>query len=1736
MLSYPQSRRNILFRRVPLSFNGGYGATSFSLDETRRSVLHSYRADGSALNTPTLWPSKPCDGQQPASTQHTEDNITYQAYLPPPGHNGALGAGTVNGYFANRTVQLGAQLNPAVVHLRDDERQIANPTWPDSTGYDMAMEALGGSGPAPLGARRNPTVVRPRSDEWDRIGDGGPAAEVQSRREVSGSPQAETRHFARDSLMPTQGAERAEHEAIHPQGVPHSDMSDGECPNSPSLEEMLAQLDRDDQLEREKQTCAEQQSTLTGLIAHRAVPIAGARRRLQTRQRVSRAYIRVATLNMDGRTHGSATDPDLRDKWSQVNDMMRDDRIGILALQETHLSPEKLVEVQKNRPRLKILGSAHANATNTAGVALVLNRQLVEAADETPSWEIVPGRVLAARVSWHGQKLSILAVYGPNDRDGSAELWSQILDWLQAPACPITNVDILLGDMNFVEDEIDRQPMHFSRVDDAATKFCALREYCHLVDGWRRRNPGVLEFTWRRRQHSQRSRLDRIYLSNHWADSERNWQVKSAITGTDHYMVSVDLTDHQGPKVGEGRYAIPNNVIDSREFLISLKPILQRFEKENRCRLARSDADNVQLTWARAKTDIVALARRVGRKLGGIVNRRLTELNSERRELQNRSRESSDEASRSIEQVEAEIEEQRAKLSRRRGDNLRAAAWIQHDAQTKEMYRQVRLVGPKARLKSMRLPSENGIPQRWTEDSAKMSEIFRDHYDSVQARDLTVDPIEREEAIREALESAEVRGVATAADCSSLSAKTSRELVEIALRESASGTAPGIDGIPYELWKLIARLHLQTTGTPEPWPDIIGILTDVFNDVETYGVHPDSQFHRGWLCPLFKKGNTDDPANYRPITLLNSDYKILSKSLAIRLAKVAPSLIHKDQAGFMPGRSIYDQCKLARLMVSWGEAMQQNGAIVCLDQEKAYDRIRHDYLERALKAYGVPDAFVLTVKRLYSGAATTVIVNGMLSSDLLVTRKVRQGDPLSCLLFNLAIEPLASMLRTSNIHGFCLPESTRRLVVSLFADDTCVFLSDRDDPRKLRKVLATWCLASGAKFNEKKTEVVPIGTPEYRESVTTERRLYPLALRFEQSVKIAKDGEAVRLLGTYIGNRIDQQGPWRTVLDSVRASVELWKPKNLTMTGRTMVIQSIIGGKSQYLATVQGMPKSIELELTSIIGEFLWDNNGERKRAAVNSHMMSLPVHQGGKALLLPGLRNTAIQIGLWFRKLMQPAGQRPVWVEIALDLMRREISTNTATEREIARVALVNPFLQQWRPKRGSVPPDLQRLLNAVASVGYELDAPEIPQEVRLRMPFWLHYARRRGTRQNPRASANSTAATCLQMRHHILLVSDAVEALTLGFGASHSEEAECACLSCDLVRETHNCPNPTSCYNVLRATMSDIAPHWRPKLTAPVLPPASPTLTPHTLPRVVLHLPIREVSALEHTNDEPNMQIFDPLQNAHVVLPADLLPSSTTDVTRVFTRLLHVFQRRLLPASSMHLGYPPLPPPRPPSGQQVWTAISTRMISRAAVPSCGVGLVFTGHMYPAQRFRIEAPSCSNERGAISGLLLALQTVANDVPLVIALENRAVLIQFTKRLAFNVASGWLATGPLAPIYRAAAAALVHRSHGAQFLPFRMHALHSEAIAQANSARVLPPRGTNLATHASLALRGRPLATLTQGAAQRTLIASQKVPERKATTTNIGLAIQAAGDATGVCGGVNCTSAGCFSHLVPLGQ
>lgn len=106
------------------------------------------------------------------------------------------------------------------------------------------------------------------------------------------------------------------------------------------------------------------------------------------------------------------------------------------------------------------------------------------------------------------------------------------------------------------------------------------------------------------------------------------------------------------------------------------------------------------------------------------------------------------------------------------------------------------------------------------------------------------------------------------------------------------------------MFKIINAWYEISLKKGESGFDVIKVLQLVFNDVEKHGVCPGTGFAESWMCPLYKKNDRAEIANYRSISLLNSDYKIMTKALAIKLAQVAPRLIHLSQAGFVPGRNI----------------------------------------------------------------------------------------------------------------------------------------------------------------------------------------------------------------------------------------------------------------------------------------------------------------------------------------------------------------------------------------------------------------------------------------------------------------------------------------------------------------------------------------------------------------------------------------------------------------------------------------------------------------------------------------------------------------------------------------------------------------------------------------------------------------------------------------------------------------
>lgn len=219
------------------------------------------------------------------------------------------------------------------------------------------------------------------------------------------------------------------------------------------------------------------------------------------------------------------------------------------------------------------------------------------------------------------------------------------------------------------------------------------------------------------------------------------------------------------------------------------------------------------------------------------------------------------------------------------------------------------------------------------------------------------------------------------------------------------------------------------------------------------------------------------PESYRPFSLLQVDIKILAKILALRLNQVILSLMHEDQAGFMPGRNT--SFNLRKLFINIQAHHNNVGerVVVTLDTAKAFDSVEWNYLWKCLAQYGFGPKFLRWIRLLYQAPVARVAANVQQSDTFELSRGTRQGCPLSPLLYALATEPLAISIRRNpliqGIHAGNLEEK-----ISMYADDTLLYLADSGS--SLAEALRTieyFGSFSRLRINWEKSQILPLDLP-----------------------------------------------------------------------------------------------------------------------------------------------------------------------------------------------------------------------------------------------------------------------------------------------------------------------------------------------------------------------------------------------------------------------------------------------------------------------------------------------------------------------------------------------------------------------------------------------------------------------------------------------------------------------------------
>jgi len=259
----------------------------------------------------------------------------------------------------------------------------------------------------------------------------------------------------------------------------------------------------------------------------------------------------------------------------------------------------------------------------------------------------------------------------------------------------------------------------------------------------------------------------------------------------------------------------------------------------------------------------------------------------------------------------------------------------------------------------------------------------------------------------------------------------SREVKE-ALFQMFPTKAPGPDGFPAHFF----QRHWDLCGE-----EVTSVVLRVLN-----GEDDPASINNTLIVLIPKVAQADGLGQFRPISLCNVIYKIVSKVAANRLKRILPMIISEEQSAFVPGRLITDNIITAYECLHYMKRRQGRDSRCCalkLDMRKAYDRVEWPYLQAIMTKLGFHQLWVSMIMRLVSTVSFSVLFNGDRLESFNSTRGIRQGDPISPYLFLLAAEGLSCLIKariqSSNLKGIMVAPSAPVVSHLLFADDSLLF-------------------------------------------------------------------------------------------------------------------------------------------------------------------------------------------------------------------------------------------------------------------------------------------------------------------------------------------------------------------------------------------------------------------------------------------------------------------------------------------------------------------------------------------------------------------------------------------------------------------------------------------------------------------------------------------------------------------------
>jgi hypothetical protein len=797
-------------------------------------------------------------------------------------------------------------------------------------------------------------------------------------------------------------------------------------------------------------------------------------------------------------------------------------------------------------------------------VGILVNKHL---ANHVKSFHFdTEGRAITVNMMINDIEYQFINVYSPNNPKERKEFILN-LDKL------ITKKNVILGgDFNFVENNLrDKLGGNLDFGEVGKKEIALIKDTFNLIDPFRKLHPDVREYTWSLNNVS--TRIDRFYISKHLFNYVSDVSHCSSLK-SDHDIVVLQLHNlFQNQQTGPGFWHCNTSTLNDLKLQDDMKELWSHL-----IAITPKDTDWWEGCKLESKRLIIWHSTRIAKEK----QQQLRIFELELRKLKQLERASPGKYSDEIVSIKASV----AKVldDKFNGNKIRSKAKTLDENERPSKYF-LKKEKDNADVKNIpKLSTEHG---EVTDTEDIITEVH-----SFYSKLYSEQPIDQRVATEFLLDlpqlsdehSNQCEGSITKNECWS------------ALIGMDNNKSPGSDGLPAEFYKLFFSL-----------------FGDAFVEFINYC------FDQGQLAPSQKLGiislickvpkEADNLLNWRPISLLNVDYKIISKALTNRLSKVIANIVNIDQTCGIPGRSIQDNLHLFRNVLDYINEKDMECAFLLLDQAKAFDRVSHDFLFQALEAYNFGPDFIRWIKVLYHDISSQVLVNGFFTDKFSVLRSVRQGCSISPLLYVLFVEPFAKMIRKEQlITGIKLPGSNLEAKISQYADDTTVMVRDALSIKKVFDICDLFGLASGSMLNLKKCWGVWLGAWKHRTDAI-------FNIRWTNDYK--------KVCGLEFGNGDTSSANWGKILAKFEKAVNLYSMRNMSLMYKSNMIQMVLCSKLWYVGAVIDLPDEYRKKFERFIFKFFWGGKPE----AVNRETMYNELHNGGLKIVNIELKIMALHV-----------------------------------------------------------------------------------------------------------------------------------------------------------------------------------------------------------------------------------------------------------------------------------------------------------------------------------------------------------------------------------------------------------------------------------------------------------------------------------------------------------------------------